>query len=252
MSKATVALAVLATLSIVAVAALALAPGPLYAAGLLDLGAAFAVLFDIVPGAGIAAIAVGLLCLAAAVVKRLWAAASLGALACLVGAGAAISIADLKRNAALHPLHDVTTDLDTPPVFEKLTPRRYSAVGADSRAAYPHPDWRATHGDIYPDLKRITLNVPLEEALQRARAVAEAMGWTIEASGKTAIFARIEAVDDTGWFGFRDDIAVEMVQGPGGVTVVDARSVSRIGISDLGENARRLREFLDRMESELR
>ncbi|MEO1017728.1 MAG: DUF1499 domain-containing protein, partial [Pseudomonadota bacterium] len=59
----------------------------------------------------------------------------------------------------------------------------------------------------------------------------------------------IEAVDQTGWFGFQDDVVVTLEhRQPNGVAV-DMRSVSRIGISDVGKNAERVREFVDRVQT---
>jgi uncharacterized protein (DUF1499 family) len=54
---------------------------------------------------------------------------------------------------------------------------------------------------------------------------------------------RIEATDTTTFFGFKDDIVVRLTP-IAGRTVVDVRSVSRIGRSDVGTNARRIREYL--------
>ena len=55
---------------------------------------------------------------------------------------------------------------------------------------------------------------------------------------------RLEATDRTRWFGFRDDVVVR-VRPDGTGSRVDVRSVSRVGRSDLGTNARRIRAFLD-------
>src|SRR3990172_97727 len=55
---------------------------------------------------------------------------------------------------------------------------------------------------------------------------------------------RIEAVATTRWFGFRDDIVIRISPAPNGGSVLDIRSVSRVGLSDIGTNARRIRTFL--------
>lgn len=248
MPRLTVVLAALAALTALVVAALTLLPGPLYAAEVLDLGAAFTLLLDAAPPAATVAIVLGVLCSAIALWRRAWGMAAVGAVAGLVGAAAVISVSDFRRTAAAHPLHDVTTDIDNPPTFEALSPRQYEAGGADAPAASPHPAWRATHAEIYPDLKTVTLDVTLDRAFERATDIAEAMGWTIEGVRKIETVARLEAVDQTGWFGFRDDVVIVITAAPAGGVVVDARSVSRIGVGDVGKNAQRLRAFLDRME----
>ncbi len=53
----------------------------------------------------------------------------------------------------------------------------------------------------------------------------------------------IEATATTFWFGFKDDLVVR-IRPSGTGSVVDVRSVSRVGVSDLGANARRIGEFL--------
>jgi uncharacterized protein (DUF1499 family) len=55
---------------------------------------------------------------------------------------------------------------------------------------------------------------------------------------------RIEAVATTRWFGFKDDVVIRISPAENGGSVLDIRSVSRVGSSDLGTNARRIRTFL--------
>ena len=56
-----------------------------------------------------------------------------------------------------------------------------------------------------------------------------------------------EAIDATSWFGFKDDIVVRLTPWGSG-TRVDVRSASRIGVSDAGTNAQRIREFLAELQ----
>jgi uncharacterized protein (DUF1499 family) len=53
----------------------------------------------------------------------------------------------------------------------------------------------------------------------------------------------VEATATTFWFGFKDDVIVRIVPVARG-SRIDVRSVSRVGKSDLGTNANRIREFL--------
>jgi uncharacterized protein (DUF1499 family) len=71
-------------------------------------------------------------------------------------------------------------------------------------------------------------------------------GWQIVTADKST--GRIEATDTTRWFGFKDDIVVRLTPWGAG-TRVDLRSVSRVGRSDIGTNARRIRRYLDRLQS---
>jgi uncharacterized protein (DUF1499 family) len=51
------------------------------------------------------------------------------------------------------------------------------------------------------------------------------------------------------WFGFGDDIVVR-IRPDGAGSRIDIRSKSRDGESDLGVNARRIREFIARLKAE--
>jgi uncharacterized protein (DUF1499 family) len=85
------------------------------------------------------------------------------------------------------------------------------------------------------------------EAFRRVDEVAMSMGWDIVA--RAPADGRIEAVDVSDWFGMTDDIVVRIrPEGTSG-TRVDIRSKSRVGESDFGENARRIRAFRDKLKS---
>ena len=59
---------------------------------------------------------------------------------------------------------------------------------------------------------------------------------------------RIEAVDTSFWFGFKDDLVLRIKDQVNGVRV-DVRSKSRVGQSDLGVNAARIKEFTEKFSS---
>jgi uncharacterized protein (DUF1499 family) len=81
--------------------------------------------------------------------------------------------------------------------------------------------------------------------MQKAIDAARALDWEIVASDAPA--GRIEATATTMWFGFKDDIVVRVRPEAGGGSRVDVRSVSRVGQSDVGANAKRIREFIRRL-----
>ena len=89
------------------------------------------------------------------------------------------------------------------------------------------------------------LSQPAEAAFEQAKAAAEDMGWKIKSEDKNA--GLIEATATSLWYGFKDDIVIRLRAGEGGGTVVDLRSVSRVGMSDMGANAARIRAFLRKM-----
>jgi uncharacterized protein (DUF1499 family) len=99
----------------------------------------------------------------------------------------------------------------------------------------------------YPDIVPIVLAVPAAEAFKRIDKVATEMDWEIVARAPNE--GRLEAVATSDWFGFRDDIVVRIRPDSAG-SRVDIRSKSRVGESDLGVNAKRIREFIARLKAE--
>jgi uncharacterized protein (DUF1499 family) len=144
----------------------------------------------------------------------------------------------MKRTAQNVPaIHDISTDTDHPPEFKAVLPLRKAAPNG---TAYGGPDIAAQQHRAYPEIQPITLHLPREKAFSQALKAVEAMGWDlIDASPEEG---RIEATDTTFWFGFKDDIIVR-VRDQGDDSRVDVRSVSRVGRSDVGTNAKRIRKY---------
>ncbi len=139
------------------------------------------------------------------------------------------------------PIHDISTDTSNPPLFSAILPLRQ---GAPNQAGYGGPAIAAKQQAAYPDIKPLVLGMPPGEAFPRAEATARAMGWQIIASD--AGQGRIEATATTFWFGFVDDVVIRLTPA-GERTIIDIRSVSRVGISDVGTNAKRIRTFLQKL-----
>jgi uncharacterized protein (DUF1499 family) len=138
-------------------------------------------------------------------------------------------------------IHDITTDLENPPVFVAILPLR---ADAPNSAEYGGPEIAAQQRAGYPDLGPLTLQEPPAPAFTRALEAARAMGWEIVASEPTE--GRIEATATTFWFGFKDDVVVRVTPTDGG-SRIDVRSVSRVGRSDVGANAKRITAYLARI-----
>lgn len=83
------------------------------------------------------------------------------------------------------------------------------------------------------------------QAFEQALRTAKNMGWTIVNSNPGE--GRIESTDTTFWFGFKDDIVIR-ITAAGQESRVDVRSVSRVGRSDVGTNAKRIRRFLQKLK----
>ena len=139
------------------------------------------------------------------------------------------------------PIHDITTDTENPPEFVALRDRR---PGARNPVEYGGPEIAAQQRVGYPDLGPVTLRVSPAEAVALAAATARDLGWDVVAVDTVA--GRVEATDRTRWFGFYDDVVVRVTPTPNGARV-DVRSLSRVGRSDVGTNARRIRAFLARL-----
>jgi uncharacterized protein (DUF1499 family) len=147
----------------------------------------------------------------------------------------------LQTARAAAAINDVTTDPENPPAFVAVLPLRATAAVP---ATYPGSETANAQRRAYPDIVPLELALPPAAAFARALDAATAMGWEIVAADLAA--GRIEATATTPWFGFRDDIVVRVAPAPAG-SRIDVRSVSRVGKSDLGANAKRIRTFLARL-----
>ncbi len=165
----------------------------------------------------------------------------------VIGMLISLAIAGIPWNWAqtakrLPPIHDISTDTNNPPRFVVLLPLR---AGAPNPADYGGPEIAAQQRGAYPEVKTLRLNLPAAAAFDKALDTGRRRGWMIVDANKNE--GRIEACDKTFWFGFLDDIVIRIAQdGPG--SVVDVRSVSRVGKSDIGTNAKRIFSFLRMMQ----
>lgn len=161
----------------------------------------------------------------------------------LLAAVAVVPVTHLRGAGRVPPIHDITTDLDDPPRFVAVLPRRR---GAPNPAEHGGAALAAQQRAGYPDLGPARFSAPPDRVFARAVEVARALGWEIVAA--VPADGRLEATARTRWFGFRDDVVVR-VRPDGAGSLVDVRSVSRVGRSDLGTNARRIRVFLESLRA---
>lgn len=151
-------------------------------------------------------------------------------------------------------IHDITTNLDNPPEFQmlKLRPDDFADVPGRGEDKYAGMDamerWKLLHRGAYGDLRTVTLPLPVDTVVTLAEQVARKRGWEVALSRPQD--GRLEAVDTVSLFRFKDDVVVRVQPGPGGLTSqVDVRSVSRVGRSDFGVNAKRIRGFLKDLQA---
>lgn len=165
------------------------------------------------------------------------------------------SLASLRSKAAAIPaIHDVATDTSDPPQFSNARLAARKTAQANKLNDYAAPlgtlaPWHdaeqslapRSHADIiaasYPQLKPIPLKATNRaQALAAVSAAMDAMGFTDIAIDAEA--GRVEGVAQTFWFGFKDDVVARVSEDR-----IDFRSVSRVGLSDLGANAARIAEL---------
>ncbi len=115
---------------------------------------------------------------------------------------------------------------------------------AELAALDPESRWKALHREAYGELRSLRLPSSVAEATQKAEALARSRGWEVARVDRQA--GVVEATATTLFFRFKDDVAVRVrpdPERPGG-SIVDMRSISRVGGSDVGVNAERIRAFL--------
>lgn len=147
------------------------------------------------------------------------------------------------------PIHDISTDTANPPQFVDAVPLR-KAAHATNPTEYKIQGGRApkivnvpeAQHRAFPDIQPVILDgVAPADAFKRALDTVHKMGWHLTAARPAE--GRIEAWDQTFWFGFIDDIVIRVAP-TGKGSRIDVRSVSRIGVGDAGTNARRIRRYI--------
>jgi uncharacterized protein (DUF1499 family) len=146
-----------------------------------------------------------------------------------------------RQGQRVPPIHDITTDLESPPRYVAVLPLRQ---GAANPAEYGGAAVAAQQRAGYPDLGPASFAEPPGRVFAAVEAAARQLGWRIVAAVPAE--GRLEASATTAWFGFVDDVVVRVSPRNGG-SRVDVRSVSRIGRGDLGTNAARVRRLLAKL-----
>ncbi len=135
-------------------------------------------------------------------------------------------------------IHDISTDTENPPSFVAIPSIRQNAQNS---LEYGGPEIARMQHAFYPDIGPLMLALPTDKAFEGALAAARLMRWQIVFADTTQ--GRIEAVATTRWFHFKDDVVIRISEHDG-QSRIDVRSISRVGKSDLGTNARRVRAYL--------
>ena len=164
----------------------------------------------------------------------------------LIGAGvAAVPAWQLMQVRSLPMIHDITTDFVDPPAFQAVLALR---ADAPNPPEYEGEEIARQQREAYPDIQPLLTSTHPAITFEHALETAENMGWEIVAADPER--GIIEATDTTFWFGFQDDVVIRILADPDG-SRVDMRSKSRVGLSDVGANARRIRRFMEQLEERL-
>lgn len=164
--------------------------------------------------------------------------------------------------AGSHPIHDVATDTANPPALSAKVLAERAAIEANPINAYDVPlgqteqfgDASAplseqTYAEIiaanYPELEPLVIGETDPNAAVNAVQLAMAdMGLTGIRYDDEA--GTVEGLAETFWFGFKDDVVARVADGK-----IDFRSVSRVGLSDLGANSKRIMDLRARVAAKL-
>ena len=166
---------------------------------------------------------------------------------------------------AVPPIHDVATDLRNPPTYSAQTMALRAELEANPINDYGTPlgqlpMWAGSqdealkaknHADIiseaYPDLQPIIIGNASDDKV--FDAIVAAMGEIgLQDVRRVEGSNTVEGVAETFAFGFKDDVVARVEDGQ-----IDIRSVSRVGVSDLGYNADRVEDLreaiVDRLDN---
>lgn len=217
-------------------------PGPLYQYAGVSLGTAFTSLrFGVyVGGAALVLIILQIL------IKRKsvnWGSTLVCALlACIA---VAMPVRMMSKAGSVPPIHDISTHVTNPPQFVAIAPLRENAPNPIS---YEGGDITKQQLEAYPEIKTQQFPQAIDTVYAAAERAIAQLGWERVIEG--ALPNTLEATDTTTWFGFKDDVVIRLTA-QGDNTLVDVRSKSRVGKSDLGKNAERIHTFLAELRAQL-
>jgi fatty-acyl-CoA synthase len=157
----------------------------------------------------------------------------------------------MSKAKTIPPIHDIATNIQDPPQYSPAVVAARAAIGGGNAVTSMTAPVAMLKGKSVgevgqaanPDIQPLSLAVPVADATRIAAEAAKAQG--LKAVTADAANGRIEAVAESFWFGFKDDVVIRVRPGPtAAASVIDVRSTSRVGVSDLGANAKRVRALL--------
>ena len=141
-------------------------------------------------------------------------------------------------------IHNISTNTKPAPSFDKIVSIRQT-LGSNLLEYRSNPMNARLQKQAYPWLLPHVSSLKAEGLIRKVEQVLSEMG--IEVINVDLDNLRIEAVATSFWFGFEDDVLIQ-VRDYESTSLAEIRSVSRVGLSDLGKNASRIRKILDKLE----
>lgn len=143
------------------------------------------------------------------------------------------------------PIHDITTDIDSPPEFVAMVRLRRDASNPPE---YAGEETARQQQEAYPHIQPLVVNAGKQEVIDEIVHLIANRSWDMVSINRQD--GRVEATEKLPWFGFKDDVVLRIEETEEG-TRIDMRSKSRIGRGDLGVNADRIDQFLSDLEDRL-
>ncbi len=137
-------------------------------------------------------------------------------------------------------IHDISTDLVHAPQLKAAAMAR---VDSDHSVEYQASEVAQLQQDAYPQLSPLKVSQSPQAVFNAAKGLMLENGWQLMAHNNQQLPLTLEASHTSLLFGFTDDVVVR-IQATGQGTLVDMRSMSRVGKSDMGVNAQRIQRFL--------
>jgi uncharacterized protein (DUF1499 family) len=159
----------------------------------------------------------------------------------IAGALAFVMVPQLKAGMSVPPIHDITTDVADPPTFDVVIAQRGPGTNTLDYNAADLLKLHEQQQAAFPNVKTITSSGDVGASFDRALKVLTDMGLEVVNADRDG--GRIEATATSRWFGFKDDVVVRIRAAASG-SIVDLRSVSRVGMGDVGVNAKRIEAFI--------
>jgi uncharacterized protein (DUF1499 family) len=181
-----------------------------------------------------------------------------------VGLGAVgIAMPAVLAVKSLPPIHDISTDTRNPLTFSpevmatRGPPPKSNPVLPPNEASVPFDRTKLSNpwmgrtlveiqADAYPKIQPLLVEGQTPAAIY-AKALGAAKSKGLKIVKEDVATLRIDAVAESFWFGFKDDVVIVVTPVANGGRV-DMRSVSRVGTSDLGANAKRIQGLIDAIQ----